>query len=354
MTKIAKIWNTITNNILVSQAIPPSVVTIPAANVDCHADLEKPFEAYNDYFQVTINQLFLKNGREWLTNIDPMVFVVSEFSYDRKMQEVPYIVGPGLVSQHGQKEPHGMLFRNEKVAGLHPYNGGPLTLSVVLCQVPVGSPAQTFLGVLENATKQLNLATTVTPYLNVGKVILDGIDAILGLDKTKPLVGLRTTFNSVGGDPLKPNYFAIIDAPNIKPASLKVENNQLFHNSTGEPYQDADFVLYSLMRAPDKRRDDCEQLPFYDLWERTVLEATSLKEGSWENAKANMISLMNTIYLSPDVTRPQALELIEKYQTDLKSIHENAIGISNLSDSDKEMVDALDEVRLMAGSIFKS
>lgn len=352
MATIAKIWDSITNNILVSDRTSPSVVTIPVENVDCRAQLEQRFEADNDYFQVTINQLFLKYERKWLTDIDPLVLVVSEFFYDRKMQEVPYIVGPGMIQQFVQREPHGMLFRNEKVAGLHPYCGGSLTLSVVLCQVPVGSPAQTFLGVLEKAAKQMDIATAVNPYLSVGKVILDGIDAILGLNKTIPLVGLRTTFNTVGGDPLKPNYFAIIDAENVKPESLKVEKNQLLHADTGKPYQDADFVLYSLMRAPDKRRDDCEQLPFHDLWERAVLEATSLKDGSWDNAKANLITLMNNIYLSPDLTHPQALELIDKYKTDLVSIHKNAIGIASLSYKDKEMVNALDEVRLMASSIM--
>jgi len=353
MATFAKIWDSITQNILVSNRTSPSVVTIPVENVDCRSELEQNFEANNDYFQVTINQLYLKYERKWLTDIDPLVLVVSEFFYDRKMQEVPYIVGPGMIQQFVQREPHGMLFRNEKVAGLHPYCGGPLTLSVVLCQVPVGSPAQTFLGVLEKATKQMDIATAVAPYLSIGKVILDGIDAILGLNKTIPLVGLRTTFNAVGGNPVRPNYFAVIDAENVKPASLKVENNQLLHSDTGKPFQDADFILYSLMRAPDKRRDDCEQLPFHELWERAVLEATSLKEGSWDNAKANLITLMNNIYLSPDLTHSQALELIEKYKTDLVSMHQSAIGIAHLSDKEIEQINALDEVRLMAGSILK-
>lgn len=354
MTSITQIWDTVTQNILASPRETPSVVAIPLENVDCRAEMEHPFEAYNDYFQVTINQLFLKYDRKWLTTIDPLVLVVSEFFYNKKMQEIPYIVGPGLVRQFAQKEPQGMLFRNEKVAGLHSYCGGPLTLSVVLCQVPVGSPAQPFLGVLERATKLLDLATAVTSYLSVGKVILDGIEAILGLNGTLPLVGLRTTFNAQGGDPPKPNYFALIDAQNVKPETLKVEKNQLLHAATGKPYQEADFVLYSLMRAPARRRDDYEQLPFYELWERAVREATSLKEGSWDNAKANLITLLNNIYLSPDLTEPQALELIEKYKTDLVAMHQSAIGIANLSDEEIKQINALDEVRLMAGSILQS
>jgi hypothetical protein len=137
----------------------------------------------------------------------------------------------------------------------------------------------------------------------------------------------------------------------MDPQTLKVENNKLMKD--GKEYRDADFVLYSIVRSPDGKRSDIEQLPFYDLWEQAVKEAMSLKDGSWETAKANLLALMSAVRLSPDLTWEHADKLIAEYPPRLKSIHETQIKASKLgkvngAGGEEEM----DSVREMASSIL--
>jgi hypothetical protein len=244
-----------------------------------------------------------------------------------------------------------MIFSNEKVAGLHPYRGDAVKLSVVLYQVPVGSPAKVLLSVIEQASKAFDFATALGSYLTIGNVVLDGIEKLLGLGDTLPLIGLQTTFDPQAGDLFRPSYFALIDKKDVNPNELGVKNNALMKD--GEEYRDADFVLYSIVRSPDGKRSDIEQLPFYDLWERAVAEALSLKDGSWDTAKGNLLTLLSAIRLSPDLTWDHADELINKYPTLLKSMYEaqkekSWLGAAKGVAGEEE----IDSVRRMAASIL--
>lgn len=349
MASLSSIWSFVTNSIVTSGREQPSTVTIPLDNTDRKEQMHQPFEPGKDYFQVRINQLFLKEERKWFTQIDPMVTVVSEFQYKRKQSIVPYVVGP--TEQSCQKFPHGMIFSNAKVAGLHPYRGDAVTLSVVLCQVPVGSPAKALLSVIDQASKAFDFATALGTYLTIGNVILDGIEKVLGLDGTLPLIGLKTRFDPQAGDIFRPSYFALIDEQDVNPQELGVKDNKLMKD--GKEYREADFVLYSIVRSPDRKRSDIEQLPFYDLWEQAVKEAMSLKDGSWDTAKGNLLALLSAIRLSPDLTWDHADELISMYPTDLKSMYEAQKRASTLG-AVKGIIgeEEMDSVRKMAASIL--
>jgi hypothetical protein len=349
MASLSDVWSYITNTIVTSPREQPSTVTIPLDNIDRKDQMTQPFEAGKDYFQVRINQLFLKEERKWFTQIDPMVSVVSEFQYNKKQSAVPYVVGP--TKESCQQFPHGMIFSNAKVAGLHPYRGDAVTLAVVLCQVPVGSPAKVLLSVIEQASKAFDFATALGTYLTVGNVILDGIEKLLRLDGTLPLIGLKTTFDPQAGDPFRPSYFALIDEQDVNPQSLGVKDNKLMKD--GKEYREADFVLYSIVRSPDRKRSDIEQLSFYSLWEHAVTEAMSLKEGSWETAKGNLLALLSAIRLSPDLTWDHSEELIKSYPPLLKSMYDAQKGASTL-DAGKGVggEEEMDSVRSMAASIL--
>jgi hypothetical protein len=349
MSSLSQIWSIVTDKILTSEREQPSAVTIPLDNIDRKEQMKDAFAAGKDYFQVRINQLFLKNEREWFTQIDPMVSVVSEFQYNGKPAAVASVVGPN--KQSCQQLPHGMIFSNVKVAGLHPYRGDAVKLSVVLCQVPVGSPAKVLLSVIEQASKVFDFATALGPYLAIGNVVLNGIDKLLGLDGTLPLIGLQTTFDPQAGDPFRPSYFALIDKQGVSPNEFGVANNTLIKD--GKENREADFVLYSIVRSPDGKRSDIEQLPFYNLWDSAVKEAMSLKEGSWDTAKGDLLALLSAIRLSPDLTFEQADELICMYPPRLKSMYEAQKKASTLGKA-KEATgeEGMDSVRKMAASIL--
>ena len=49
-----------------------------------------------------------------------MVFVVSEFVSDKRVETLPYVVGSSMIEQFGQQLPEGMIFADTKVAGCIP------------------------------------------------------------------------------------------------------------------------------------------------------------------------------------------------------------------------------------------
>jgi len=114
----------------------PARVTIPRDHVDESEKLGAAFGPDLHYFQVRVNEMYLTYSRKWFSEYDPMVFVVTEFTYGQKKNEaVPFVVGPVMMEKYGQKVPTGMVFLDTRVAGPHPYRGDRLTLSVVLCRV---------------------------------------------------------------------------------------------------------------------------------------------------------------------------------------------------------------------------
>lgn len=339
---LASLWSTIQNSILSSPRQAPSTVAISADHTDRTAQLSGALEANKDYFLVRVNQLFLRSDRKWLTEIDPLAFVVSEFNYAKKAQVAPFVVGPGMLAQFGQQLPQGMVFTNTTAAGVHPYRGGALSLTVVLCQVPVSAMGKKLLGLIEQASRAFNPVAGLSTALQIGGLILDGIDGVLGLNDTKPLAGWRFTVDPQAGDTLGPGYYVLSETSGLRAEQLWVKNDALHIGNdlnSAQPYTGGDYVLYSVLRTPGGERNDIEMLPFYELYERAVAEAQSDKPGAWDNAKGVLIALLNAVAVSPDLTKAHAAELSTQFIADVKAARERA-GLLERSAADDELQDA--------------
>jgi hypothetical protein len=356
MSVFAELWQNITQRVFQSPRQLPSSVTIPNDHIDPTGQVEGAFRRGEHYFQVRINEMYLSAQRQWFSAIDPIVFVVSEFTYDRKDQAVPFLLGPAVMEKYGQKVPQGMMFRDTRVAGLHPYRGGRLSFSVVLCQLEVGNVARQMLRVIENAANALDFSTALSSYVKVAGVVMDGFEALLGLGGTTPLIGLRREFDPDAGDPFVPSFFALIDTAELDAQSLWVRNGQLMQGKSktdATPYRSADFVLYSVVRPPDDKRSDLDTLPFYPLWERVAKEASVPKDDNWLSAKANMLSLYQTIALSPDLTQKQADELADEYATRMQTLYKNAVRFAKMGEQrGLETPDEMEMVRSKTVSIL--
>lgn len=343
-------------NIRKSPAQIPIRVVIPVEHIDKGEKLIEAFQRNEHYFQIRINEMYLTSSRKWFQEYDPMVLVVSEFIYDKKMEAVPFVVGPTMMKEFEQHVPNGMIFSNTRVAGLHPYRGGRLNLSVVLCSVKRTNYAEKLLQIVESAAGVLDFSTALSNYVKIGKVVLDGIEALLGLglDNTKPLVGYRREFDPDAGDVVQSNYFALINMPEseFNRQELWVRDHQLVSGKSLEeakPFRKADYVLYSITQTPE--RSDEELLSFYPLWERVAQEAMIPKEANWKSAKSNMLSLYQTMMLSPDLTQNQANSLTQKYTTEMKRLYDKAVDIAELG-IEKGEASELDKIRKGALNIL--
>jgi hypothetical protein len=336
MADIAALWKTVTDGIsqhvVQSKRQLPSTVRIPDDHVEQKDQLGQPFERDQHYFNVVINEMFLADARKWFTLIDPLVFVVSEFTYNKKNLEVPFTVGPALLNPvGGEKVPPGMIFKDTPVSGTFPYRGGGLTLSVVLCQLSVGNYASELLQVIESAAKVLDFSPMLSPYTKVAGIVLKGFNTLLGLNGTTPLIALRHTFNPNAGIPFMPSFFALIDEPDVDPQMLWVIGNRLMlgkSKAEATPYRKSDFVLYSVVKPIGNLRDDLDTLPFAPQWDQVVSEAGQGKNKAYQSAKGNMLSLSQTITLSPDLTAPQRTMLKTSYADQMVLEYKRAVELT--------------------------
>jgi hypothetical protein len=262
----------------------PQRVEIPAERTKGAGDLGPDFKPDTHYFQVRVNQMYLSYARKWFATYDPLVVVISEFTYDKSPTSLPFVVGPAMVDKVGQKTPTGMVFSDTRVAGPYPYRGDRLVLTVILSSVQRDDYARQVLKIVEGASGAIPLGSALTPYLNLGSVLLDGVETLFGLGNTVPIVGFRREFNPLQ----QPRYMALIDAPeeSIDHDSLWVHNNELLIGSTrdtAKPFRDWDFVLFSIVSSTD--RADDRMLPFYPLYEQAIKAAGVPVEADWQRAK---------------------------------------------------------------------
>lgn len=323
-----------------AQARLPLRVQLPPERLDetSREGLGDSFVRDGCYFQVELNEVFLANSRQWLTTVEPMVLVVSEFIYGTEQAGVPFVVGRGLLDEHGsQGLPQGMLYTDTRVAGIHPYRGGRLTLTVVLYQVPRDNLARDVLEIVESAAAVFDFATTLTPYSRLAGVLLDGVERITGTDGTRPVIGQRRELD-LDADGIPPGFFALIDLPEDQDDryTFWVVGNQLRCGPSAqqaEPFRDADYILYSLVSRPT--RDDERLLDFYPLWQRVLREASAGTPNAWTSAKANMASLHQSLAVSPDLTPPHAHELADRFVAEMKDMHDRSLAIADLGPGDE-------------------
>lgn len=308
----------------------PTRISIPADNVSPKDKIGISLESEQHYFQIRINELYLKNKRNWYKEYAPMVFVVSEYTYNGKEETVPFIVGPQIMDKFGQSLPDDMVFLNTRVAGLHPFKGGQITLSVILYEYQVGDYREKFLRTLESTANIFSFATAFNTYIKIAGVLFDGLESLLSLQNVNPLIGLRIQMDQDAGD-LRSGYFVLINTPEgtINENQLWVKNNQLLFGdslTTAKPFREADYTLYSILH--DEDRNDLTALPFHQLWQDVKKEAAIPGEDSGKTAVAYLATLSQAILTSPDLTEKHAFNLISKYQSDLELIRKVTSGES--------------------------
>ena len=338
---VAKLWNKIFDTIKASPRVLPSTIEIPRDHTDeTLATFNESFKRDKHYFQVLINEMYLVNQREWFKKIDPVVYVVSEFTYNGKDQIVPKLVGPSLLKDEGVPDEYnkGVIIRNTAVSGLFPYRGGGLTLTVVLCESKTDDYARKLLRVVESTAQALDFSPVLTPYTKIAGAVMDGFEMLFSSGSITPLAGLRDSYGPNLNTAFRPTYFAQIDSANVDPATLWVRGKQLMQGKSldaSKPYRAGDFVLYSIIGPQDNARDDLETLPFNELWVKVKKGAASpIDKPNYEATKRDMSTLYEMIVASPDLTEDHGYAIADEYAGRMKTIHEKAVKLGAM-DGDK-------------------
>ncbi len=315
MASIAEQWLSLWEWIKGTPARVVRSTEIPVERVQGGGETVDRFTPGAYYFAVYINELFLTHARQWTSTFDPMALVVTEFTYAGKPTTVPFVVGPSLLAGKVEQIPEGMVFTDTQVAGIHPYPGGKFALTVILAQVKRQSYPQKLLKVIEQIAGSFPVGAALESHLKVAETIFDGVEALFSLGDTRPLAGHRWEFNPGFTPWMKPGFFVLVDADegDVGVNHFHVVNGRLCtgDNSATAPFRRADYLLYSLRTATE--RTDVGELPFYELFDKALKAAGSTESGSWERAKAILVTLYQEMITSPDLTWDQAQRLVDHY-----------------------------------------
>jgi hypothetical protein len=361
MYNFPQFWSTLVKTIKSSPRESPSTITILRDHIDINqnGELDITFKKDKHYFQVMVNEMYFTNARQWFNKIDPLVYVLSNFTYNDNPLMIPFLVGPSMLKGKGIPDEFtdGMIFRNINVSGLRPYRGGGLTLSVILLEARQ-NVVKPLMQVTESIAGALNFSPALSPYLTVANVLMESFDTLYASGGIVPLVGLQDSFGPTV-IPFRPSYFALIDKPNVDPKKLWVRENRLVSGNSLEaakPYREADFVLYGFASPPDNLRDDFDTLPFNETWKQVKKEASSaVEDPNYKNARILMANLYQQIIASPDLTEDQAFALADDYDAQKTKIHEHAksIGLMGGEGAAGEEKDRQNKIRRLALDIAK-
>jgi hypothetical protein len=335
------------------EAKPRAHFFIDRRYADDGADLGPSFKEKKHYFQVIVHEMFLANAREWFVNYDPMVAAAASYIYDTKVVTVPFVAGPSLLKDFRHKAPEGMIFRNTPISGLNPYQGGAFTLTLVLYKVQRKNNADKLLKVVEGISKSLDPSNTLAAYLKVAETVVDGVEAILGLEETVPVVGYQVTINPQIKQSINPDYCVLIDAESgtqeMKPERFRVRGSQLYFvdgKGADQEYRAHDFVLFRIAQA--EKRDDERTLDFFPTWIAAQDFAARGTDAYWEDAKAHFNTLKRSLLKSPDLTLPDAVRLRTEYFDELKRLRKESAEESQMAGEDEAMSEEEKELRRMA------
>jgi hypothetical protein len=341
MSTLSDWWNGFWDKVQHSPTILPTRHAILTDHVDKQPGHR--FKRDSHYFAVTVNRIFLKYDRQFWATYMPMALVVSEFQYDGQDTVVPFVVGPSLLEKDQIELPKkGFMFLNTQVAGIHPYNGGGLKLTIILYQVKRTDMAIKLLKVVENVASAFNFSQALSTYLKMAHVLVDTVGEVIGTDTAnQPLIGLRQEFGV--GEDFKPGYYALIGSDTIEQSKLWVQNNELLYgDAVASPkFTDANYVLFNIGQTTE--RDDFKKLPFYGQWKTALAEAHTANPEKWLSAKANWTSLYQTMSLSPDLISSQAESLSDQVFMDMETKHNKVKKIAGIMGSTAGEQEAMKE-----------
>lgn len=349
MPTVSALWE----SIRARKARVPQFVRVSDDRTIALAGQVRPILPQQHYFAIVVDELFLLNDRQWFREFDPVVLAVTEFVHGGRTIGLPFVVGPKLMGNSGTPVPQGMLYRQTRVAGVHPFRGGRIVSTVVLCQVKRADYTRRWLSFVESVATAVPFAAELGTYIKYADSLLDGIDSLLGVEATTPLVGVRQEFDHDVGQPIEPAYFALIDAPEAPGAGagkLWVRHGNLLVGETletAEPFREASYVLFSTRGVASI--SDFNTLPFHEAVETILNLAATANESDWKRAKAELVVLLRSLISSPDLTRPQALAYHDEVVEQTKEVRMKArrIGTLDAASRTSEFDELRSAVRLL-------
>ena len=240
--------------------------------------------------------MFLENSRVLWLKLSPLAHATVNMVGRTQPTMEAAVIGPAQFGDLAMAPADRLLTLNQRLAGPTVWNGGDLAIAIGLFAVPRDEAAVALLNTLSQ------VASLVMPGmgqgLEVAKIVKSGVEGVIGLDKTQPVLAVKDAFADprtadkdrgagqcvlvgIGTDQAKVNF----DQLWVKDGRLWTGSNAL----ALKPYEDFDHVLVAIERGA--AREDWRGLPSLAAHETAfdkVLWDTGLKREEAE-AKLNEV-----------------------------------------------------------------
>ncbi len=276
-----------------------------------------PIEPNQDYFQIRLSEMFLRDRREYWREFVPLGIVASEFIYGGQRRSFPFFVGSGLLKGLEEYvEGEQVEYRNTRVVGPIPYRGDDVGLFVGLYRVQVSDLAKSFFSVLEKIIGAFDI-TKLSKYLDIAEALGKGLSILLNIKAVEYRLGMMNVFSDLQEDPnpLRDSYLAYVNCNKDKIGvnDLWVKEGCLYFGSaqeSSEPFRKYDYCLVRIQGG--ETRSDYTTFPFDRTWRKAKEKLFSDKDK--ERARQILSECYQQIANSTDLTEDHAYKLIQTYE----------------------------------------
>ena len=194
------LWDTLTGWVSEDQ-IQRANVKIPTDHID-RAFTPKPIVANQDYFRITVAQLFLQKKSQFFQSVYPAVHSLVECNFASTSVALPNVADPAELLK--QDKNGDWIAKNFTLLPLMPFKGGVIRVVAGLYAVPGANKLNNFIGVLGGFAKLLAVPQLSTA-LAVAQPLASGIPTLFGTTNGTPL-GYPDAYSGQAPDPSTANY----------------------------------------------------------------------------------------------------------------------------------------------------
>ena len=288
----------------------------------------KAFVTNDDYVIVRLGSMFLKDSRVLWLKLSPLAHSTVDMAGRTTPRQETAVIGPVQFGDLATAPAERSVVLNQRLAGPAVWRGGDLTVAAGLFAVPRDQAAVALLDTLGQ------LASLALPGLaqglEIAKIVKTGVEGVLGLDGTRPVLAVKVALGDPASSPLgsesAPCVLAGIAAPSTDVAfdRLWVRDGRLLEGATPDalrPYESHDHLLVTVERGAP--RQDWRGLPSLTPHEKAfdaVLRTTGLtKKTAAEKMNAAFVSFDADLTVAEDLTDSDKDRIRSEVVAELKS-----------------------------------
>ncbi len=297
-----------------SEAVHNTYFRIPDANVktqDGGALTPTPVKAYEQYYKITLAEMFLRYRREWGASWYPTVIVSIDLKFGDKAQQIAHVAGQTTLKDFKITDSNCVAL-NHTVTTVLPFNGGEIEMEAALLAMQGKSDVTGLIKVLANFSKLL-VVPQLSAALNVAQPLADGVAELVGATDAHPVLRIHDKWGGEGGvdtNILRAGYFVALSAEEgeVPKQELFVREGRLYRGD--DPMTGYDYMLFRV--DVNSTRDDGDSLASISqpYQEAIDLLENSIKADSPETQKAmkgeaekRFASARVAVFRAPELTR---------------------------------------------------